>query len=167
MGHVVCAGAWIQFMIHDWFVLAKDQEAKPIPFKLPDGQIMNLQPAVKGPEDSQINSEATAKRLLCLTCSVNIMGGTPATAVTYTEACAAAVVHWCGAYPQTATPRGSYELLTSTLTTPFRHSVCKRAAQRMCFLIACSALCTVQLLAGSEHAQLGAPFAAPLTPAHV
>lgn len=49
-------GAWIQFMIHDWFELKKDQTADPVDFQRPDGKVMSLKPAVKNAEGRVINN---------------------------------------------------------------------------------------------------------------
>ncbi|WIA21634.1 hypothetical protein OEZ85_000815 [Tetradesmus obliquus] len=49
-------GAWIQFMLHDWFELRKDKKAAPVTFPLPGGSVMPLQPAVLNREGSVINN---------------------------------------------------------------------------------------------------------------
>eukprot|EP00775_Hariotina_reticulata_P000236 gene236-440_t len=49
-------GAWIQFMIHDWFELQKDVNAPPVTFPRPDGAVMPLQPAVKNREGNIFNN---------------------------------------------------------------------------------------------------------------
>jgi hypothetical protein len=51
------AGAWLQFMVHDWFEVQKDLSAPPLEFPLPAGGTMPLQPASVSQDDSGINSK--------------------------------------------------------------------------------------------------------------
>lgn len=48
-------GAWLQFMVHDWFEVQKDLAAPPLEFPLPGGGTMPLQPASVSQDDSGIN----------------------------------------------------------------------------------------------------------------
>jgi len=49
-------GAWIQFMIHDWFELRKDKEAASVILPRPDGSVVDIKPAVMNGEGNIINN---------------------------------------------------------------------------------------------------------------